>query len=106
MDLDPATTPEYARWERWRDNAAPTAHGFLNSADAEIMAAQYQEWLMDDGLAVAGLDRAVGGGRARCPHSPHLHGVIRKVVQPAAQRGGGSVEAGAPATTSGARAAW
>ena len=65
MDLDPVKTPEYARWERWRDHAAPTAYGFLDSADAGIMAAQYQERLMEDGLSVAGVDRAVewaGGG--------------------------------------------
>ena len=41
MDLDPVKTPEYARWERWRDVAAATAYGFLDSADAGIMAAQY-----------------------------------------------------------------
>ena len=59
MDLDPVKTPEYARWERWRDHAAATAYGFLDSADAGIMAAQYQERLMEDGLSVAGVDRAV-----------------------------------------------
>ena len=40
-------------------------YGFLDSADAGIMAAQYQERLMEDGLSVAGVDRAVewaGGG--------------------------------------------
>ena len=42
MDLDPPKSPEYARWERWRDNTAPTTCGFLDSADAGIMAAQYQ----------------------------------------------------------------
>ena len=65
MDLDPVKTPEYARWERWRDHAAATAYGFLDSADAGIMAARYQERLMEDGLSVAGVDRAVewaGGG--------------------------------------------
>ena len=46
MDLDPVKTPEYARWERWRDHAAATAYGFLDSADAGIMAARYQERLM------------------------------------------------------------
>ena len=65
MDLDPVKTPEYARWERWRDHAAATAYGFLESAEAGIMAARYQERLMEDGLSVAGVDRAVewaGGG--------------------------------------------
>ena len=65
MDLDPVKTPEYERWERWRDHAAATAYGFLDSADAGVMAAQYQERLMEDGLSVAGVDRAVewaGGG--------------------------------------------
>ena len=65
MDQDPVKTPEYARWERWRDHAAAPAYGFLDSADAGIMAARYQERLMEDGLSVAGVDRAVewaGGG--------------------------------------------
>ena len=65
MDLDPVKTPEYARWERWQDHAAATAYGFLDSADDGIMAARYQERLMEDGLSVAGVDRAVewaGGG--------------------------------------------
>ena len=65
MDVDPVKTPECARWERWRDHAAATAYGFLDSADAGIVAAQYQERLMEDGLYVAGVDRAVewaGGG--------------------------------------------
>ena len=65
MDLDPVKTPEYARWERWRDHAAATAYGFLDSADAGIRAARYQERRMEDGLSVAGVDRAVewaGGG--------------------------------------------
>ena len=65
MDLGPVKTPEYARWERWRDHAAATAYGFLDATDAGVMAAQYQERLMEDGLSVAGVDRAVewaGGG--------------------------------------------
>ena len=65
MDLNPVKTPEYARWEQWRDVAAATAYGFVDSADAGIMATQYQERLMEDGLSVAGVDRAVewaGGG--------------------------------------------
>jgi len=73
MDLDPVKTPEYARWERWRDHAAATAYGFLDSADAGIMAARYQERLMEDGLSMCAGQTLRSGPDTRDPKKGSTH---------------------------------
>ena len=69
IELEFEVTLGYQRWERWRDTAAPVAYGVLRREEAGVLAARYQQRLMDDGLSAPGVDRAVewAGGAGWTP---------------------------------------